>query len=182
VEHSSAPKSRRAGAAADVVSADPSASPAGAELATGLEGHCADLGSAATAQLVCRRRSVRYVSRDCGDLLSVSLLVAVVVSAHSALRSAAGREAGSPALARWSGNPKASHEISGRCTDVQNVAHRRTRGRRIEYQDGGPHLLSAVIAEVTHQTRLDYAQRVLFEPIDIHTRPTQVLALGDRKR
>jgi hypothetical protein len=163
------------------VSADPSASPTRAELVTGLAGTAQTWGPAANP-LVCRRRSVRYVSRDCGDLLSVSLLVAVVVSAHSALRSAAGREAGSPALARWSGNPKASHEISGRCTDVQNVAHRRTRGRRIEYQDGGPHLLSAVIAEVTHQTRLDYAQRVLFEPIDIHTRPTQVLALGDRKR
>ena len=44
-------------------------------------------------------------------------------------------------------------------------------GAGFEYQDGGPHLLSAVIAEVTHQTTLDYARRVLFEPLDIQTRP-----------
>jgi hypothetical protein len=38
VGHSSAPRSRRAGAAAEVVSADASASPTRAELVTGLEG------------------------------------------------------------------------------------------------------------------------------------------------
>ena len=44
-------------------------------------------------------------------------------------------------------------------------------GAEFEYQDGGPHLLSAVIAEVTGQTTLDYARRVLFEPLGIQTRP-----------
>ena len=44
-------------------------------------------------------------------------------------------------------------------------------GAGFEYQDGGPHLLSAVIAEVTGQTTLDYARKVLFEPLDIQTRP-----------
>jgi CubicO group peptidase (beta-lactamase class C family) len=44
-------------------------------------------------------------------------------------------------------------------------------GAGFEYQDLGPHLLSAVIAEVTGQTTLDYARRVPFEPPDIQTRP-----------
>jgi CubicO group peptidase (beta-lactamase class C family) len=44
-------------------------------------------------------------------------------------------------------------------------------GAGFEYQDGSPHLLSAVIEEVTHQTTLDFARRVLFEPLDIQTRP-----------
>jgi len=43
-------------------------------------------------------------------------------------------------------------------------------GVGFEYQDAGPHLLSAVIEEVTHQTTLDYARRVPFEPPDIQTR------------
>jgi CubicO group peptidase (beta-lactamase class C family) len=57
-----------------------------------------------------------------------------------------------------------------------------TPGAGFQHQDGGQQLLSAVIAEVTHQTTLDYARRVLLEPLDIQTRPTLVLALGHRKR
>ncbi|HEY6686275.1 MAG TPA: serine hydrolase, partial [Propionibacteriaceae bacterium] len=52
-------------------------------------------------------------------------------------------------------------------------------GAKFEYQDGGPHLLSAVIAEVTGQTTLDYARRVLFEPLDIQTRPAYQGSLFD---
>jgi CubicO group peptidase (beta-lactamase class C family) len=52
-------------------------------------------------------------------------------------------------------------------------------GAGFEYQDGGPHLLSAVIAEVTGQTTLDYARRVLFEPLDIQTRPAYQGSLFD---
>jgi CubicO group peptidase (beta-lactamase class C family) len=52
-------------------------------------------------------------------------------------------------------------------------------GAGFEYQDGGPHLLSAVIAEVTGQTTLDYARRVLFEPLDIQTRPAYEGSLFD---
>jgi CubicO group peptidase (beta-lactamase class C family) len=52
-------------------------------------------------------------------------------------------------------------------------------GAGFEYQDGGPHLLSAVIGEVTHQTTLDYARRVLFEPLDIQTRPAYEGSLFD---
>jgi CubicO group peptidase (beta-lactamase class C family) len=48
-----------------------------------------------------------------------------------------------------------------------------------EYQDGGPHLLSAVIEEITHQTTLDYARRVLFEPLGIQTRPAYQGSLFD---
>lgn len=44
-------------------------------------------------------------------------------------------------------------------------------GADFEYQDGGPHLLSAVIAHNTGRTTLDYARQVLFEPLDIQTRP-----------
>ena len=52
-------------------------------------------------------------------------------------------------------------------------------GAGFEYQDGGPHLLSAVIEEVTHQTTLDYARRVLFEPLGIQTRPAYQGSLFD---
>jgi CubicO group peptidase (beta-lactamase class C family) len=52
-------------------------------------------------------------------------------------------------------------------------------GAGFEYQDGGPHLLSAVIAKVTGQTALDYARRVLFEPLDIQTRPAYQGSLFD---
>jgi CubicO group peptidase (beta-lactamase class C family) len=52
-------------------------------------------------------------------------------------------------------------------------------GAGFEYQDLGPHLLSAVIAEVTGQTTLDYARRVLFEPLDIQTRPAYQGSLFD---
>jgi CubicO group peptidase (beta-lactamase class C family) len=52
-------------------------------------------------------------------------------------------------------------------------------GVGFEYQDAGPHLLSAVIEEVTHQTTLDYARRVLFEPLDIQTRPAYQGSLFD---
>ena len=53
-------------------------------------------------------------------------------------------------------------------------------GAGFEYQDGGPHLLSAVIAEIiTGQTTLDYARRVVFEPLDIQTRPAYEGSLFD---
>jgi CubicO group peptidase (beta-lactamase class C family) len=52
-------------------------------------------------------------------------------------------------------------------------------GAGFEYQDGGPHLLSAVIEKVTGQTTLDYARRVLFEPLDIQTRPAYQGSLFD---
>jgi CubicO group peptidase (beta-lactamase class C family) len=52
-------------------------------------------------------------------------------------------------------------------------------GAKFEYQDGGPHLLSAVIAEVSGQTTLDYARRVLFVPLDIQTRPAYQGSLFD---
>jgi CubicO group peptidase (beta-lactamase class C family) len=52
-------------------------------------------------------------------------------------------------------------------------------GAGFEYQDLGPHLLSAVIAQVTGQTTLDYARRVLFEPLDIQTRPAYQGSLFD---
>ena len=52
-------------------------------------------------------------------------------------------------------------------------------GAGFEYQDGGPHVLSAVIATVTGQTTLDYARQVLFEPIDIQTRPAYQGSLFD---
>jgi CubicO group peptidase (beta-lactamase class C family) len=44
-------------------------------------------------------------------------------------------------------------------------------GAGFEYQDGGPHLLSAVIAHNTGRSTLDYARQVLFKPLDIETRP-----------
>lgn len=44
-------------------------------------------------------------------------------------------------------------------------------GTGFEYQDGGPHLLSAVIAHNTGQSTLDYARQVLFEPLGIETQP-----------
>ena len=52
-------------------------------------------------------------------------------------------------------------------------------GAGFEYQDGGPHLLSAVIATATGQTTLDYARRVLFKPLDIQTRPAYQGSLFD---
>ena len=48
---------------------------------------------------------------------------------------------------------------------------RRTRPRRIRVSRRRPTVASAVIAEVAHQTTLNYARRVLFEPLDIQTRP-----------
>jgi CubicO group peptidase (beta-lactamase class C family) len=44
-------------------------------------------------------------------------------------------------------------------------------GIGFEYQDFGPHLLSAVIAHNTGRSTLDYARQVLFEPLGIQTRP-----------
>ena len=44
-------------------------------------------------------------------------------------------------------------------------------GAGFEYQDGGPHLLSAVIAHNTGLSTLDYARQVLFEPLGISSRP-----------
>jgi len=51
-------------------------------------------------------------------------------------------------------------------------------GAGFQYQEGRRQLLSAVIAEVTHQP-LDYARRVLFEPLDIQTRPAYQGSLFD---
>ncbi len=52
-------------------------------------------------------------------------------------------------------------------------------GSGFEYQDGGPHLLSAVITEVSGQSTLDYARQVLFGPLGIQTRPAYAGLIGD---
>lgn len=55
----------------------------------------------------------------------------------------------------------------------------RRPGSGFEYQDSGPHLLSAVITRVSGQSTLDYARRVLFEPLGIQTRPAYEGSLFD---
>jgi len=47
----------------------------------------------------------------------------------------------------------------------------RPPGERFAYSNGGVHLLGAVLEQATGTTVLDYARRVLFDPLGIDTRP-----------
>ena len=51
-------------------------------------------------------------------------------------------------------------------------------GAELSYNDGGPHLLSAVLREQTTMSPLDYARVKLFEPLGIETEPSTEGTLG----
>ena len=47
------------------------------------------------------------------------------------------------------------------------------------YSNAGPHLISAVLAESTGRSVLDYAREFLFEPLGIQSEPAMDIVVGE---